>query len=105
MIKYNFFIFDLNETRISVQEPYEMLSDLSNCKLTYVEEIISSIGKVISSEINMFSFGGSDYCILDVYKDKTEVQYDFGESKTFIPTLELLKLLSDWKEYLIEHGK
>jgi len=105
MLKYNFFTFEKNEARISVESPFEMLGDISNSKLSNTLEIIKNINNVKTGSINTYSFGGSDYCILDVYKDETKVYYDFGESETSLPTNELIKLLEDWRDYLVKNGQ
>lgn len=77
-----------------------MLSDISNCDYGYIEHVLLDIDKVKTGEIDKCSFGGSDYCIIDVFREKSVVMYDFGESETEIPTDDLVKLLQDWSLYL-----
>jgi hypothetical protein len=93
---------------IDVKEPYEMLYDLSSGFLSQsegVEEVLTGIQKVVSGESAKYSFGGSDYCIIDVYKDESKIYYDFGENESAISTNELIRLLNDWKIFLKKNNK
>lgn len=111
MINYSFnskTAFDNLIYRINVEPPFEMLYDLSSGYLKEsknVEGVLKEIEAVKEGKTEMYSFGGSDYCILDVYKNETKVYYDFGENETVIQTSELKQLLTDWKDYLIKNGQ
>ncbi len=108
MIKYHFSeknVLDERILLINVEPPYEMLYDLSSGFLQTiegVEDVLQNVRKVAEGEMEMYSFGGSDYCIIDSYKDKSKIFYDFGESETEISTVELIQLLEDWRSFLNE---
>lgn len=92
---------------IDVEPPYQMLYDLSSGFLQTsvgVEDVIKNIGEVVSGKADLYSFGGSDYCIIDVRKDTSSVQYDFGENETQVSTNEILELLNDWLGFLKKHN-
>ncbi len=109
MIKYHFsekIILGDRILLIDVEPPYEMLYDLSSGFLQTEQgtrDVIENIQKVINGQLEMYSFGGSDYCIIDVYKEHSKIFYDFGDSEAKVSTKELFQLLEDWKSYLILH--
>jgi hypothetical protein len=107
-LKYTFYtkyILNRNELLIDIDNPYDMLFDLHNCNIAYTRTIIKNIQKVIEGRKKMYPFGGSDYCTLDVYKEKTKIIYDFGENETEIDTAEIFKLIQDWYVFLEAHGE
>jgi hypothetical protein len=110
MIKYQFtkkIIFSKNIYRIEVEAPCEMLYDLSSGFLQEpegVKEVLTEIQRVRNDQVEIYSFGGSDYCIIDVLKDKSIVMYDFGENVLEIETNDLVKLLEDWLAFLIANS-
>lgn len=93
---------------IKVDPPYEMLFDVANGYLSTssgVRDVIQNIEKVQRGELEKFSWGGSDYCIIDTYKDESNISYDFGENETSVPTPDILKLMKDWERFLVSNGK
>jgi hypothetical protein len=103
MLKYHFIFWDNRECRIIVEEPYRMLSDLSNGWLNSLEgvnTVIKNLLKLSTGELSCYSWGGADYCEIDSYKDKSTVFYEFGENEIEMVTDDLLKLMQDWKIYL-----
>ena len=100
MLNYQFSIDPENWPLITIGPPYQMLSDLALCNPDYTTEIIDSIKFVMEGKMQKYSFGGSDFCLIDVYDQDSKIFYDFGESEITVPTTDLLKLMVDWKDFL-----
>ena len=111
MLEYRFekkTVTGVLEYLINVKPPYEMLFDLSSGFLQTCDgviEVLEGLQKVQAGETEIYTFGGSDYCIVDAGKEKAIIEYDFGESRAEIATSEIVKLLTDWKAYLAREGK
>ncbi|HTF80934.1 MAG TPA: hypothetical protein VL947_04400 [Cytophagales bacterium] len=97
-LKYSF-TNSKGEKRVEVQKPFEMLSDISNCTTPHLNDTITKLEKVVSGEMDYWSWGGSDYCIIDSAELESMVFYEFGEKDTIVDTKELLKLLKEYGEF------
>lgn len=103
---YTKYILNRNELRMDVANPYDMLGDLTYCNIAYTHTIIKNIQKVIEEgQKKMYPFGASDYCTLDVYRERTKIIYDFGENEIEIDTEDILKLMQDWYVFLESSGE
>lgn len=90
----------------SVQnEEFWMLHELNRCKIDYiVNDVFSKIESVINNEIESFEFG-YDATIIDFFKDRAIINYDYFEEQMEIPSSDIYQLMKDWRDALIEYKK
>jgi hypothetical protein len=91
---------------IENQERYGdyFLTEISNLRFQYLEEIVPSLEKVINGEVEQYDFGYEVYFI-ECRKDVSQVidTYDGWRSIAEIPTEEIYELMRDWRDYLIQY--
>lgn len=97
-LKYKFTNIS-GEKRVEVSKPFEMLNDISNCTPAHLNETATNLEKVIKGELDYWSWGGSDYCIIDSAELESMIFYEFGEKDTIVDTKELLQLVNEFKEF------
>lgn len=111
MISYTFYLKRFKNgdliPLIKVDHPFDELCDLSIGfvgKIDGVKEVIENIEKVISGEMELYIFGGSDFVIVGVSNEITTITsfFDDEEKLQDISTKEILKLMKDWLNYLID---
>lgn len=95
---------------IKIEGPkYAMLSNLSQGHLSRSEGVRQELNKielVKGGKCEKHSFGGDDWCILDLGKSKTIIENAFNEfDPVEIETEQIYKLLTGWLEFLENHGK
>ena len=88
---------------------YAMLANLSQGHLSEsigVEQEIRKILEVINKEIDSHSFGGDDWCILDVKRKRTMIINGFDEFDPIeVSTEKILKLMTNWLDFLKSHNR
>jgi len=68
--------------------------------------MLSEIQKVLNGQKAKHVFGGSAALILTVTPTETEFDNDLTEEHYgIVPTLEVVKLLTDWRDFLKSKGK
>ncbi|MCL5244251.1 hypothetical protein M4I21_00415 [Cellulophaga sp. 20_2_10] len=88
---------------ISMSGEHYMLCELSlilskeagGSGVTYLEEIVSNIELVLSSEIEEYEFG-FDSTIIDFKKEKSIINYDYFESEIEVDSVSLYNVINDW---------
>ncbi len=98
VIKYKFILWE-GEKRIEVEKPFEMLSDISNCSNVHLKQTVANLEKVVSGQMDYWSWGGSDYCTIDSAEIESMIFYDFGEKDTVVMTKNLLKIAKEYQEF------
>ncbi|MFD2563674.1 hypothetical protein [Aquimarina rubra] len=111
-LKVNFYIRvepnGSQEPLISIQpETYNMLAHIGRGHMYSSDGVkgeLEKIGKIIEGEIESYAFGGDDWCILEVKKDKTMITNGFDEFEPLeIDTSHIVKLMEDWLEFLLDY--
>jgi len=92
---------------IENQEKYGdyFLTEISNLRFDYLEEIVTFLQKVLNGELEQYDFGYEVYSI-DCRKDVSEVIDTYNEWKSIavIPTQEIYEMIRDWKNYLFDYS-
>ena len=116
-MKYTFEIYKYYDERdgltkespllhIENQEKYGdyFLTEISNLRFDYLEEIVPSLEKVLSGVLDQYDFGYEVYSI-ECKKDISQVINTYNDWKSIaeIPTQEIYELMQDWKYYLEIH--
>ena len=81
-------------------------TEILNLKFDYLQEIVKSLEKVLSGELQYYDFGYEVYSI-ECKKEISQVidTYNYWKCIAEIPTQEVYELLKDWKDYLIANSK
>lgn len=91
---------------IENQERYGdyFLTEISNLRFEYLEEIVPSLEKVLNGELEQYDFGYEVYSI-ECGKDISQVidTYEGWKPIAEIPTEVIYHLMRDWKNFLEEH--
>lgn len=109
MLKYNFehvYHAPVNSfyNVINIEEPYNVLFELD---LLNTSDSASSFAKIIENciETGSSSAQGFEQIALLIGPETTSIEY-YGDNDEImsleLPTIELLKLLHDWRDFLIE---
>ena len=62
-------------------EKYFMLHELNRCDADYIiDEVLPNLEKVLSRELEYYEFG-YEATLIDFYKDKAIINYNYGEYK------------------------
>jgi hypothetical protein len=92
---------------IENQEKYGdyFLTEISNLRFDYLEEIVAFLQKVLNGELEQYDFGYEVYSI-DCRKDVAQVIDTYNEWKSIavIPTQEIYEMIRDWKNYLFDYS-
>jgi hypothetical protein len=93
---------------ISINDPkYQMLGNLSQGHLSEsrgVIDEINNIQKVVNGELASYSFGGDDWCIINVEKGKSSIISGFDSFEPIeVPTRDILELLERWSGFLVAY--
>ena len=111
-MNYNFYVKVLPDGAkfplIEIEpESLDMLQHLSRGHLSSSEEVkkeLSKIDAVMNGETEKYSFGGDDWCILEVHQERTKIINGFDEFEPFeIDTNDIISLLKDWLLFLIKY--
>jgi hypothetical protein len=80
-------------------------TEIRNLSDDYLNEIVPSLQKVLSGELEQYDFGYEIYSI-DCRKDISQVidTFDGWKSIAEIPTQEVYELMRDWRAFKLEHG-
>ncbi|MEZ5038886.1 MAG: hypothetical protein R2828_03315 [Saprospiraceae bacterium] len=109
MINKTFYICTYRDGRqypiISVApKEYEMLYELGMYHLSKSEGVklaVENLDKVENGELYQYELSAGDWCVVDVKKDKSVITNNFDEFEPIeIPTLEIVKLMKDWFDFL-----
>jgi hypothetical protein len=91
---------------IENQEKYgeHFSTEITNLRFEYLEEIVKSLEKVLSGELQYYDFGYEVYSI-ECKKEIAQVidTYNYWKCIAEIPTQAIYLLLKDWKDYLISN--
>ncbi len=86
--------FDIVDVKLSY------LNELNSCDVNYiVEEVLPNLKKVISGELAEYEFG-YDATIIDFYKEKSVINYNYFEDTVEIPSEDLYRFMCEWGAYL-----
>ncbi len=104
MLEYKFYKNEIGNPRLEFSGILEGLNELGSCSQNYLEEIVPSLEKVLSGELEQYDFGYEVYSI-ECRKDLSQVIDTYNEWKSIaeIPTKEIYELMRDWKSYLEIH--
>lgn len=88
---------------------YEFLGGIADGHLlqsSNVTKELQEIQKVLSGQKSIHKFGGSDALLLRVSANETEfynllTDEDYGK----VPTAEVVKLLTEWRDFLVSKGQ
>jgi uncharacterized tellurite resistance protein B-like protein len=94
MLQYKLFKSG-DKIRLNVEKPYEMLSALSHCSPSKIDQAIKHLQKVVDEKLDFYSFEVNENCIIDVAEVESLITYDNEENSITVETQELLKLLKD----------
>jgi len=98
-----------NYCTITFNPPWDTLESMDSGSMQsseYVSRMLSEIQKVLNGQKAIHNFGGSDALLLRVTASDTEfVNLLTDENYGKVPTLEVVKLLTDWRDFLISKGK
>jgi hypothetical protein len=84
------------------REKYSMLGEIAFCDKDYIiEDVLPNLSKVMSGELPEYEFG-YDATIIDFYKDKSVINYNYFEGKLEIPSEDLYRFMREWGDYLIK---
>lgn len=93
------------EALISIQpESFSMLGNLSQGHLSEskgVKEELSGIQLVLKGEKDLHSFGGDDWCLIDLRKNTSIITNGFEPIE--IDTDHIVKLMEDWLQFLLDY--
>jgi hypothetical protein len=84
---------------VSVEAPYEFLSDLSNIPHSYFETLILELEEVLQGKITETGFFGGDRASCKAYKDKTLCDDEHTDSFIYVDTQWMLDLIRKWYEF------
>ncbi len=86
---------------------YEMLSDLARGHLSQslnVAHELEQLRKVLNNDLYDYSFGATDWCILNANKEITLITNGFDEFEPIeIKTKEIVNLLEGWYDFLLKY--
>ncbi len=116
MIQYKFYIIERSNISskiygIKVIEPFNAITYLGgeNWTSEIVQDVVSEIKQVINGELEETEFcdnHGAIIC-LEVHREETDVIALSMRGEEFlysIPTIEILKLMEDFRDFLISQG-
>ncbi|TPG43986.1 hypothetical protein EAH81_05400 [Flavobacterium pectinovorum] len=91
---------------IENQERYgeHFSTEITNLRFEYLQEIVESLEKVLSGELQYYDFGYEVYSI-ECKKEIAQVidTYNYWKCIAEIPTQAIYLLLKDWRDYLISN--
>lgn len=91
---------------IENQEKYgeHFSTEITNLRFEYLQEIVESLEKVLSGELQYYDFGYEIYNI-ECKKETAQVidTYNYWKCIAEIPTQSIYLLLKNWKDYLISN--
>jgi len=100
---------DYSFYRIKSEDGRNYLNNLADGHLVKSDGVIKELGeiqKVLNGQKAKHVFGGSAALILTVTPTETEFENDLTEENYGkVPTMEVVKLLTDWRDFLISKGK
>lgn len=104
MLEYKFCKNEIGIPQFGITGQLEGLSELGSCNENYLEEIVTSLEKVVKGNLEQYDFGYEVYSI-DCKKDIANVidTYDGWKSIAQIPTQNIYELMRDWRDYLIKY--
>jgi len=118
MIKYSFggpyylkFTGNRTTTHYAIfgEDGFDFLGGIADGHLTMSSSVTKELGeiqKVLNGQKAKHVFGGSAALILTVTPTETEFENDLtDENYGKVPTMEVVKLLTDWRDFLISKGK
>ncbi len=85
--------------RITVEAPYEFLSDLSNIPHSYFETLILELEDVLAGKITETGFFGGERASCKAFKDKTLCDDEHTDSFIYVDTRWMLDLIRKWYEF------
>lgn len=110
--KYNYFDERDNHNKstaliaIENEEQYGeyFITEIKNLNLHYLEEIVNSLKKVLSGNLEQYDFGYEVYSI-DCNKNISSIIDIFTDDKIIfeLPTQEIYEFIREWKDYLTEN--
>lgn len=81
---------------------FQCLNELNSCDTEYIiDDVLPNLLKVISGEQSEYEFG-YDATIIDFYKEKSIINYNYFEDKIEIPSEDLYRFMTEWGDYLIK---
>jgi hypothetical protein len=84
------------------KEKYWMLGEIVFCDKNYtINEVLPGLTNVMSGELEEYEFG-YDATIIDFRKDKSVINYNYFEDRIEIPSEDLYRFMSEWRDYLIK---
>ena len=95
-----------------VEKKFWMLGELYACDVEYIiEKVIPNLDKIMKGElvqdptrqdeylVDYYEFG-YDATIIDFYKDKCIINYDFWQSKFEAPSEFIYEFMKEWAKHL-----
>ena len=94
---------------ISLNGKHDMLCELTLLMhdeaggkgLQYVQSVIDNLELVLSEDKECTEFG-YDATIIDFFKDKTIINYNYFEDQLEISSSDMYNLMKDWRDALIK---
>ena len=97
---------------IDFEHNYWWLSELNSCDMEYVlDDILPNLEKIMNGELiqdpsqiqpyltDCYSFG-YDATIIDFYKDKSVINYNYFEDQIEVPSQDIYQFMMEWGQYL-----
>lgn len=85
--------------RISFEEPYGWLSDISNIPKSYFEELLQEYVDVLEGRSENTNYFGGERALCTGYKEKTLCVDTHEETSIFVDSLWMFNLLKDYFEF------
>lgn len=76
-----------------------MLEEFAFIEKEYAEEIVNRLQLVLDGKLDKFEFG-YDATIIDFYRDKSIINYDYLESELEFDSQCIYVFMKDWFKYL-----